>query len=79
MNSGKDKERKEIQVMVDEFLSRGGKIEEVPIGVSGNGFSFHGHRTLKGKAHLHSLSNKKEGFRKQRIYLSPSARSSGLF
>jgi hypothetical protein len=70
MNTGKNEERKELQRLVDEYLESGGEIVQVPIGVSGNGFNFHGHRTLKGKAHLHSLSNKsKDGFHKHRIYL----------
>ena len=70
MNTGKNEERKELQRLVDEYLENGGEIVQVPTGVSGNGFNIHRHRTLKGKTHLHSLSNKsKEGFRKQRIYL----------
>ena len=69
MNSGKKEQQDELKRLVDEYLKNGGEIEQVPSGVSGNQFKFHGHRTFKGKAHLHNLSPK-EGFAKHRIYLT---------
>jgi len=79
MNTEKDSERKELQRMVDQFLSKGGKIEQVPIGVSGNDHKYHGYRVIGGKTHLHGLSQEKKGFRKERIFLTPSTRSSSVF
>ena len=69
MNSGKKEQQDELKRLVDEYLNNGGEIEQVPSGVSGNQFKFHGHRTFKGKAHLQNLSTK-VGFAKHRIYLT---------
>ena len=74
MNSGKDMERKELQEMVDEYLRNGGKIQQIPIGVTGDIVRFHGHKTVNNKVQLYGFSNKrkKTGFHRERIKLSQS-------
>jgi len=71
MNSGKDMERKELQEMVDEYLRNGGKIQQIPIGMTGDGIRFHGHKTTNNKVQLYALSgkSKKSGFHRERIKL----------
>lgn len=44
MNSGKEKERKELESGVEAFLQKGGRIQEVPTGWSGDkGVSSYGY------------------------------------
>ena len=72
MNSGKDMERKELQEMVDEYLRNGGKIQQIPIGMTGDTARFHGYKTANNKVQLYGLSDKRKrtGFHKERIILS---------
>ena len=42
MNQTKAELSQQLSDMVDEYLERGGEIIEVPIGMSGSEFKFHG-------------------------------------
>jgi len=73
MSKTKADESRELKVMVDEYLKRGGKILEVPIGVSGNEFKFHGLVIPAKRAQLYGLSHKSKtrpGFDREKILLN---------
>jgi|TARA_R110002020_G_scaffold150406_4_gene327097 hypothetical protein len=73
----KKEQSDELEQMVQEFKKNGGKVEQVPEGVSAEYLRFNGHRTADGKVQLYNLSesaNKnriESGFRRERIVLSP--------
>ena len=73
MNQTKAELSKQLSDMVDEYLERGGKILEVPIGVSGNEFKFHGLVIPAKRAQLYGLSHKSKtrpGFDREKILLN---------
>ena len=73
MNQTKAELSKQLSDMVDEYLKRGGKILEVPIGVSGNEFKFHGLVIPAKRAQLYGLSHKSKtrpGFDREKILLN---------
>ena len=73
MGSDKQDVRDELKRMVDEYLKDGGKIEQIPVGVTGDGVRFHSSTGSKAKFKLYGLSQKnkkkKAGFHTQRIKL----------
>tara|TARA_R100001082_G_C4256160_1_gene113567 strand:+ start:164 stop:394 length:231 start_codon:yes stop_codon:yes gene_type:complete len=73
MNQTKAELSKQLSDMVDEYLERGGEIIEVPIGVSGNEFKFHGLVIPAKRAQLYGLSHKSKtrpGFDREKILLN---------
>ncbi len=65
MNTGKEEERKELASLVGEYISKGGKIQQIPIGMTGGT-----HRTINNKKQLYGLSRKRRpGFDKERLTL----------
>jgi len=73
MNQTKAELSKQLSDMVDEYLERGGEIIEVPIGVSGNEFKFHGLVIPANRAQLYGLSHKSKtrpGFDREKILLN---------
>ena len=75
---GLDKEdvRDELQKMVDEYLKEGGKIEQVPVGVTSGGIRFHSSIGGKSESKLYEQRNKKKnkkaGFHTHTILLKQS-------
>jgi len=66
-----------LREMVDAFVSEGGEITQVPIGVSGSGFSFNalkdGSSSKVQKAQLFGLSRHSKtrpGFHREKILLN---------
>ena len=55
---------KDLEDMVDEFLKKGGSIEQIPAGISTE-------RTLGDKKKLFGLSTRRPGFDKERLILTP--------
>ena len=73
MNQTKAELSKQLSDMVDEYLERGGEIIEVPIGVSGNEFKFHGLVVPAKRSQLYGLSHKsrtRPGFDREKILLN---------
>ena len=73
MNQTKAELSQQLSDMVDEYLERGGEIIEVPIGVSGNEFKFHGLVIPAKRAQLYGLSHKSKtrpGFDREKILLN---------
>jgi len=73
MSKTKADESHELKVMVDEYLERGGEIVEVPVGVSGSEFKFHGLVVPAKKSQLYGLSHKsrtRPGFDREKILLN---------
>ena len=73
MNQTKAEFSQQLSDMVDEYLERGGEIIEVPIGVSGNEFKFHGLVIPAKKAQLFGLSRHSKtrpGFHREKILLN---------
>ena len=73
MNQTKAELSQQLSDMVDEYLERGGEIIEVPIGVSGNEFKFHGLVIPAMKAQLFGLSRHSKtrpGFHREKILLN---------
>ena len=73
MSKTKADESRELKVMVDEYLKRGGKILEVPIGVSGNDPRLHGLIIAPKKSQLFGLSRhskSRPGFHREKILLN---------
>ena len=73
MNQTKAELSQQLSDMVDEYLERGGEIIEVPIGVSGNEYKFHGLVIPAKKAQLFRLSRHSKtrpGFHREKILLN---------
>ena len=73
MNQTKAELSQQLSDMVDEYLERGGEIIEVPIGVSGNEFKFHGLVIPAKRAQLYGLSHKSKtrpGVDREKILLN---------
>ena len=73
MNQTKAELSQQLSDMVDEYLERGGEIIEVPIGVRGNEFKFHGLVIPAKKAQLFGLSihsKTRPGFHREKILLN---------
>ena len=73
MNQTKAELSQQLSDMVDEYLERGGEIIEVPIGVSGNEFKFHGLVIPAKQAQLFGLrrhSKTRPGFHREKILLN---------
>jgi len=52
MNSGKEKERRKLESSVEVFLQKGGRIQKVPKGRSGDkGINPYGHAKKKGQSY----------------------------
>ena len=73
MGSDKEDVRDELQRIVDEYLKDGGKIEQVPAGVTSGGIRFHSSTGGKAKSKLYEQKNKnknkKAGFHTHTILL----------
>ena len=76
MGSDKEDVRDELKRMVDEYLKDGGKIEQIPVGVTGDGVRFHSSTGSKAKSKLYEQrnknKNKKAGFHTHTILLKQS-------
>ena len=76
-NKTKEELSQQLSAMVDAFVSEGGEITQVPIGVSGSGFSFNalkdGPSSKVQKAQLFGLSRHSKtrpGFHREKILLN---------
>ena len=65
MNEEKMKS-KDLNEQVEEFLKKGGSIEQVPMGTSGDNMI-----SLSKKKQLYGLSKRRPGFDKERLILTP--------
>ena len=73
MNQTKAELSKQLSDMVVEYLERGGEIIEVPIGMSGSEFKFHGDLIPARKFQLFGLSRHSKtrpGFHREKILLN---------
>ena len=60
---------KDLNEQVEEFLKKGGSIEQVPMGTSGDNMI-----SLSKKKHLYGLSKRRPGFDKERLILTPEGK-----
>jgi len=73
MSKTKADESRELKVMVDEYLKRGGEITQIPVGVSGSEFKFHGDLIPARKFQLFGLnrnSKTRPGFHREKMWLN---------
>ena len=60
---------KDLNEQVEEFLKKGGSIEQVPMGTSGDNMI-----SLSKKKQLYGLSKRRPGLDKERLILTPEGK-----